>query len=43
MKPHVMQTQTLINKIFISMCGLTSASPLGFIIPLKSKLYYDEN
>jgi hypothetical protein len=35
MKPHVLQTQTRLNIILSNM--------YGSIIPLKSKLYYDEN
>jgi hypothetical protein len=37
----MMNTNTFKDN-FSNMCGLPSASPSGFIIPLKSKLYYNE-
>lgn len=42
MKPTCLTNTNIYKYTFINMCGLPSASPSGFIIPLKSKLYYDE-
>ena len=42
MKPTCFTNTNTYEYNFLNMCGLLSASPSGFIIPLKSKLYYDE-